>query len=110
MPGDRLPEKVTEVSHGKSLCTNNMFCAQYHKVVGSKNAKKIANHWKPCTNKARRAKQLDDELEFSRVPYSDPKQNRSRCLLVTVIEAGGGGGGGGEGWGHLPVLIIDNKK
>ena len=30
----------------------------------------------------------DDELEFTRVPYSDPKQK-----LVTVIEAGGGGGG-----------------
>ena len=36
-------------------------------------------------------------FEFSRVPYSDPKQK-----LVTVIEAEGGGG-------HLPVLIIDKK-
>ena len=36
-----------------------------------------------CKQK-RRAKQRDDELEFSRVPYSD--------LLVTVIKAGGGGG------------------
>ena len=41
-------------------------------------------------------------FEFSRVPYSDPKQK-----LVTVIEAEGGGGGGGGG--HLPVLIIDKK-
>ena len=40
----------------------------------------------------RKAKQRNDELEFSRVPYSDPKH-----LLVTVIEAGGGGGGGGGG-------------
>ena len=48
-----------------------------------------------CKQK-RRAKQRDDELEFSHVPYSDP--NKSGRLLVTVIEAGGGG--------HLPVLPI----
>ena len=45
-------------------------------------------------------RRADDELEFSRVPYSDPKQ--SGRLLVTVIEAEGGrggwwGGGGGGG-------------
>ena len=38
-----------------------------------------------CKQKRR----ADDVFEFSRVPYSDPKQK-----LVTVIEAEGGGGGG----------------
>ena len=48
-------------------------------------------------------RRADDELEFSRVPYSDPKQ--SGRLLVTVIEAEGEGVGGG---GAL-ASIIDKK-
>ena len=51
-------------------------------------------------------------LEFSRVPYSDSKTNKSGRLLVKVIEAEGEGGGvgvgGGVGGAHLPVLIFDN--
>ena len=50
-----------------------------------------------CKQK-RRAEQRNNELEFSRVPYSDPQKKRGR-LLVTVIAAGGGGGGGGGGEG-----------
>ena len=55
-------------------------------------------------------RRADDELEFSRVPYSDPKQ--SGRLLVTVIEAEGGWGGGGGGWGGGGQLasIIDKKN
>ena len=54
-------------------------------------------------------KRADDELEFSRVPYSDPKQ--SGRLLVTVIEAEGGRGGGwgGGGGGGALASIIDKK-
>ena len=51
-------------------------------------------------------RRADDELEFSRVPYSDPKQ--SGRLLVTVIEAEGGRGGGWGGGGAL-ASIIDKK-
>ena len=46
-----------------------------------------------------------DELEFSRVPYSDPKQKRTSAHDGNCNGMGGGGGGGG----HLPVLIIDKK-
>ena len=53
-------------------------------------------------------RRADDELEFSRVPYSDPKQ--SGRLLVTVIEAEGGGGGGGWGGGGQLASIIDKKN
>ena len=38
----------------------------------------------------------DDDLESSRVPYSDPTR-----LLVTVVEGEGGGGGGGGGGGRI---------
>ena len=41
-------------------------------------------------------------LEFSRVPYSDPKQKRASARS-------GGGGGGGGGGGNLPVLIKSIK-
>ena len=40
-------------------------------------------------------------LEFSRVPYSDPKKKRASAR-------DGNSSGGGVG-GHLPVLIIDKK-
>ena len=57
-----------------------------------------------CKQK-RRAKQREehlqsryDELDFSRVPYSDSKANKSGRLFVTIIEAG-----------NLPVLINDNR-
>ena len=48
-----------------------------------------------CKQK-RRAKQRNDELEFSRVPYSDPKQKRASARDGNCS---GGWGGVGRGWG-----------
>ena len=45
-------------------------------------------------------RRADDVLEFSRVPYSDPKQKRASAR-------DGNCSGGGEG--YLPVFIIDEK-
>ena len=42
-------------------------------------------------------RRADDVLEFSRVPYSDPKQKRASARDGLKRRGGGVGGGGGGG-------------